>query len=188
MLGILRSEKLAPQIRDRLDRANERRTSLKTEVDALALDATMGDHAAAERQKRLQSSLHKVVAEVETLEAAVADAEARDARAMANSEVKALREELAKYESFARARIVATEDLTKATEAASEAGRRFIAATNLLQDGIAGHPLPKGLILSKYTDVNIPAVEAETKRVVAHIGRLVRMTIASKLGQEIEQQ
>jgi hypothetical protein len=176
---------MAPVVTARLVQAQEREAELAAKVAELALDELV-DPAIAPKREKLETALVDARADVIRLKQAERQAMDRDARARSELEVEELQESLARYEEFARSRVLAVENLTRATAAATEAGRAFLAATALLQDGVAGHALPRGLILGRNLEVNVRAVKDETERVLAHVRRLVRMTIASKLGQEIE--
>jgi predicted nucleic acid-binding Zn-ribbon protein len=129
VVALLRNEPLRPQLLDRIERAEQRRLALKTEVAGLALDVQLGDRAAADRQQKAQAALAKAVDEVESLEAALSEAGARDKRAEALAEVDALEQQLAKYQGYGEARIAAIKDLIAAGDEASRASQRYIAAT-----------------------------------------------------------
>ncbi len=178
-------EPLAPQVRKRLDRANDRRAVLKTEIAALALDAELGDHGAAERQRKLQSALVKAVVEVESLEAAVAEARARDAAAEAERDIAEMEAELAKYRKFADARTKAMADFTKASGAVRDALDRLKASVELLQTAMPRHcNLPRGYRIDMKLDT-VEAVRRENEFILSHVQRQVRATAAFKRGQEV---
>jgi len=182
---LVKTQPLGPQIRQRLERANARRLALKTEHDACALDAEMGDQGAVEKQKRLRHDLEKADAECAGLEAALQQAVDRDSQREAEVDIAALKGQLARYETFGAARIQAMVDLTEATAVATAAARRFLAATNLLQTATpAGCELPRGLILGRDMEATTEAVRAETNRVLEHVQTLARMTIAFRRGDE----
>jgi hypothetical protein len=184
--ALIKGEPLGPQIRQRLERANGRRLALKVEHEACALDAEMGDQSAVEKQKRLRSDLEKADAECSRLEAALQQAIDRDAEREAEVDIAALRGQLAKYEGFAAARVDAMRDLTEASRAATEASKRFLAATSLMQNATpAGCELPRGLILGRDMEATIEAVQAETDRILEHVQGLVQTTITFRRGEEI---
>jgi hypothetical protein len=184
---LVKGQALGPQIRQRLERANGRRLALKVEHDACSLDRELGDQGAAEKQKRLRQDLDKADAECVRLQAALQQAVDRDAERETEVDLAALKGQLAKYEEFGAARVQAVIDLTAATTVATEAARRFMAATSLLQDATpAGCELPRGLILGRDMEATIEAVQAETDRVLTHVKSLVSITIAYRRGEEIE--
>jgi hypothetical protein len=185
---LVRGEPLGPQIRQRLDRAHKRRLALKVEHDACALDVELGDQSAADKKRRLRQDLEKADAECVRLDAALQQAIGRDAKREADVDIAALQGQLAKYEGFAAARVDSMRDLTEATKIATEAARRFLAATSLMQTATpAGCELPRGLILGRDMDATVEAVEDETDRILERVRGLVRTTIAFRSGEEIEQ-
>jgi hypothetical protein len=169
---LARDRPLAPQVRARLDRANDRRTSLKAEIAGLALDAQLGDHGAVERQRKLQSALVKSAVEVETLEAALVEAEARDSTMENAATVAAMKAGLAELEGVCAARAKAAADMDAAVGAAVGAWLRLRASTELIRMSIPrGCSLPRGFVdldlrrlvagaLWKHSNVASPGQEA----------------------------
>jgi hypothetical protein len=182
---LVRDRPLAPQVIARLDRANDRRAALKTEIAALALDAELGDHGAAERQRKLQSALVKAVVEVETLQAALAEAEVRDAAAADEVDIAETEAAFAKYRKFADARLLAMHDLTAAGAAVQDALGRLKASVSLLETALPRRcRLPAGYRVDMKLDT-VAAVARENEFIVQHIARQVRTTVAFKRGKEI---
>jgi hypothetical protein len=176
----------APQLLARLEGAKGRMAGLEDTARALSLDAQLDRHDARARLGQVESDLAAARVEVQRLQQAYSQALARDARKRAELEVGALKAAMSQYEGFAFARIAAVRDLEKSTKAATEAARRFLAATSLLQEGVLGHGLPRGLLLGRDLEMTMGAVEGETNAAVEHVRRLVNMTVASKLDQDIE--
>jgi hypothetical protein len=166
--------------------AEARQADLEAKVASYALDELLDRPGVVARREIADGELAAARIETGRLRNAHAQALQVDARKRAECEVAALRDGLAQYEKFASSRVLAMQDLTKATEMASEAARCFLAATALMQDGVLGIGLPRGLILGRDLEASTRAVEAETSTVLAHVRRLVRMTVRSKLDEEIE--
>jgi hypothetical protein len=183
---LVRGDPLAPQLARRLVAAEARQADLEATVASFALDAMLDRPGVLARREAAENELAVARTETERLRNAHAQALQVDARKRAEAEVVALQEGLAKYEQFAAARVAAMADLTRATEVATEAGRRFLAATSLMQDGVPGHALPRGLILGRNMEASVSAVKRETDKVLEHVRRLVQTSIAWKLGKEIE--
>jgi hypothetical protein len=178
-------EPMAPVVTARLVRATEREAELAAKVAALALDELV-DPTIAQKREKLELDLAEAKADVVRLRQAERQAMERDARAKAEAEIVALQAALEKYESFAIARIEAAAEMAEATRIATEAGRKYQAATALLQDGIQGHALPRGLVLGRSAELSVRAVKDETDRILEHMRTIVRTSIAWKRGEEIE--
>jgi hypothetical protein len=129
LVELVRGEPLGPQLRVKLDQANARRTALRAEVDALALDVELGDRAATERQRELQAALSKATAECDRLEAAYETALDRDQQV----ENEAAEKELQAYERILDARLTAAQNFDEASSRARTAARQLLAATDLLR-------------------------------------------------------
>jgi hypothetical protein len=159
--------------------------SLEDRARGLALGSLLDKAGDGARLEIVDSDLAACRSEVSKLQAAYVQALQADAGKRAEREVAALQDALTRYEGYANARITAMADLTRHTREATEAARRFLAATSLMQDGVdPDHLLPKGLILGRDLEASTRAVEDETAAVLRHVKRLVRMTVAAKLGQE----
>jgi hypothetical protein len=182
---LVRGEPLAPQLKRRLDRADARRTALRTELDALALDAELGEPDAAKRIQGIQERLGKAADEVTRLEAALATARKRDNASRAETEIGKLEAALRKYETYAVARVGALKDQLAAIEAVKVAARRYQAATSLLNMPPSGTSLPRGFVVGQATDLTVAAIEAENGRVLRIIKQQFADVAAIKRGEEI---
>jgi hypothetical protein len=182
---LVRGQPLAPQLKRRLDRADARRTALRTELDALALDAELGEPDAAKRIQGVQERLGKAADEVTRLEAALVTARRRDAADRAETEIGEQEAALRKYEGWAAARVEAVRDQLAAIEKAKEAARRYQAATSLMNMPPAGTILPKGWTVGQGIDLSVDAIEAENANVLRIVRTQVANTAAIKRGQEV---
>jgi hypothetical protein len=181
---LIRTEKLAPQLKRRLDRADARRTELRMALDAIALDAELGEPGAAERFQELRERVGKATDEVSRLEAALAIARARDVAEQAETEISELEAALTRYEGFAAARGDAVRDQLAAIEAAKEAARRYQAATSLLNMPPAGTTLPRGFTVGRGVDLTVETVEAENTYILGIVKSQVHTVVAFKRGEE----
>jgi DNA repair exonuclease SbcCD ATPase subunit len=186
---LVRDRPLTPQLIDRHRRANERRTALKAELDAIALDVELGDGAAIERHRDLQGQLAKAAAETERLEAALVQARRRDAATAAEADIAVLQDAAQRYQHYIHARLDAIRDLVKFGELARDAARRLVAANELLQSDLPPDcSLPRGLFvgrdIGRDTGLTVDEVKCENANILAHIhGQIERIT-AAKRGQE----
>jgi hypothetical protein len=185
VLELARDRPLTPQLIDRHRRANARRTALKVELDAIALDVELGDGAAVERHRDLQGQLAKAAADTERLQAALEIARKRDNASRAETEIGKLETALRKYEGYAVARVEALRDQQAAIEAVKAAARRYQAATSLLNMPPSGTSLPRGFVVGQATDPTVAAIEAENGRVLRIIKQQVTNVAAIKRGEEI---
>jgi hypothetical protein len=185
VLELARDRPLTPQLIDRHRRANARRTALKVELDAIALDVELGDGAAVERHRDLQGQLAKAAADTERLQAALEIARKRDNASRAETEIGKLEAALRKYETYAVARVGALKDQLAAIEAVKVAARRYQAATSLLNMPPSGTSLPRGFVVGQATDLTVAAIEAENGRVLRIIKQQFADVAAIKRGEEI---
>jgi hypothetical protein len=177
---------LAGQVRRRLDEAKARLAALEDRARSLALGSLLDRAGDGARLEIVDGDLAACRAEVGRLQAAYASALDMDRRAPAEIQIADLERQLARYQDWGTARVAAVADLERATELAVEAGRRYMAATNLLRDGLPGHPLPRGLIFDRNgMEAGVKAVREETGRVVSHVRSLVQLTIRHLRGEEI---
>jgi hypothetical protein len=190
-LELVKTQPLGPQLRARLERADARRTSLKAEVDALALDAELGEPHAIERQRELQAALSKAAAECDRLQAAYETALARDQRAENEVEIAAAEAKLREYEKIAAARLAAAQDFEEASRLSKAAARRLLAANDLLKTELPfGCKLPPGLTVGgREAEVlaSVDAVRVENEHVVASVRKQVRAMAAVRRGERGEE-
>jgi hypothetical protein len=186
-VALIKDQPLAPQVLGRLDTARAVLAALEDKAKGLALGSLLDKAGDGARLSVLEDELAPARIEVQRLQQAYVSACDMDRRAAAEIEIAELERQLERYQDWGAARVAAVADLERATELAVEAGRRYVAATSLLRDGLPGHPLPRGLILDRNgMEAGVDAVRHETDLIVTHVKNLVRMTIRHRRGEELQ--